>query len=414
MPEPGFAVIDFETTGLFPGRHDRIIEIGVVHVDPAGRITGRWDTLVNPGRDLGPQRIHGIGAAEVLDAPTFADVAGHLVELLRGRVLVAHNARFDVGFLTSELERIGYGGVAGVEALCTMLLAREFLPGTGRSLADCCDACGITISEAHRAVSDAEAAARLLGVFIELGNREAWDAAIDAALRSTWSTWSSPLPRESVWRPRSRGAEAPRDFLDRLQDRMPELAGPDEHQVYLALLDRCMADRHLSEHETRELVRTADELGIGRATGSDLHRQYFEALAAIAWSDGVLSADEVADLVRVARMLHISDQNLTKALSQPQMVVASVPPADIKHAAAARFNLAPGAEIVLTGDMARPRAEWHTILLERGFVPRPAVTKRIHVVAAADPDSLSGKARKARAYGIPIVSEDWLCEHLSV
>ena len=84
MPGPGFAVIDFETTGLFPGGHDRVVEVAVVHADPHGTITGRWETLVNPGRDLGPQSIHQIRAADVLDAPTFDQIADQLVEMLRG------------------------------------------------------------------------------------------------------------------------------------------------------------------------------------------------------------------------------------------------------------------------------------------------------------------------------------------
>lgn len=94
MPGPSFAVIDFETTGLFPGEHDRVIEVAVVHSDPHGTITGRWETLINPGRDLGPQRLHQIRAADVMKAPFFVQIAGQLLELLRGRVLVAHcNAR---------------------------------------------------------------------------------------------------------------------------------------------------------------------------------------------------------------------------------------------------------------------------------------------------------------------------------
>jgi DNA polymerase-3 subunit epsilon len=90
----GYAVLDFETTGLFPS-HDRVIEVAVVHVDETGTITGQWDTLVNPQRDLGAQRIHHITSAEVMDAPTFAEIAPKLIELLSGRVLVAHNASFD-------------------------------------------------------------------------------------------------------------------------------------------------------------------------------------------------------------------------------------------------------------------------------------------------------------------------------
>jgi DNA polymerase-3 subunit epsilon len=59
--EAGFAVVDVETTGLFPGSH-RVAEIAIVHVDPEGNVTDRWETLINPQRDLGPQRIHGIRA----------------------------------------------------------------------------------------------------------------------------------------------------------------------------------------------------------------------------------------------------------------------------------------------------------------------------------------------------------------
>ncbi|WP_341952671.1 exonuclease domain-containing protein [Salinibacterium sp. TMP30] len=88
MAGPGFAVIDFETTGLFAGGHDRVIEIAVVHVDAEGTVEGRWETLVNPQRDLGPQRIHQIRASDVVDAPTFTQIAAHLIELLAGRVLV--------------------------------------------------------------------------------------------------------------------------------------------------------------------------------------------------------------------------------------------------------------------------------------------------------------------------------------
>ena len=55
--------------------------------------------------------------------------------------------------------------------------------------------------------------------------------------------------------------------------------------------------------------------------------------------------------------------------------------------------------------MNRPRNDWESELLVRGFAPKSAVTKKVTLLAAADPHSLSGKARKARDYGIPIVGE---------
>lgn len=96
LPQQGFAIIDVETTA-FDGRGtDRVVEVAVVHADVDGRVTGVWDTLVNPGRDVGATRIH---AGDVMRAPTFAQIAPRLVQLLASRVLEAHNAAFDTRFL---------------------------------------------------------------------------------------------------------------------------------------------------------------------------------------------------------------------------------------------------------------------------------------------------------------------------
>ena len=88
MPGPGFAVIDFKTTGLSPAKHARVIGVAVVHVDENGRVEGQWETLINPGRDLRWQDIHRIRASDIMHAPAFAQIAPQLIELLAGRVLV--------------------------------------------------------------------------------------------------------------------------------------------------------------------------------------------------------------------------------------------------------------------------------------------------------------------------------------
>jgi hypothetical protein len=74
----GYAVVDTETTGLFTGFRHRIAEVAVIHVDPDGTVTDEWSTLLNPDRDLGPQAIHGIRAADVRRAPRFEEMAGDL------------------------------------------------------------------------------------------------------------------------------------------------------------------------------------------------------------------------------------------------------------------------------------------------------------------------------------------------
>ena len=93
MENTGYAVIDLETTGF--GTTHRILEVGVVLLRPDLTVERTWDTLIQPGRDIPNSHIHHITATDVVDAPSFADVAAYLGHLLNGRILVAHNAPFE-------------------------------------------------------------------------------------------------------------------------------------------------------------------------------------------------------------------------------------------------------------------------------------------------------------------------------
>lgn len=192
FPQPGgrgepladrpLAVIDVETTGFTPGP-DRVVEVAVVRMSPDGVIEEQFVSLVNPGRDVGPTWVHQITDDMVADAPTFADIAGEVLELLDGAVAVAHNASFDGGFLGFELVNAGIDTPA-VPAACTMQLARwSRLDVPNFKLATCCEALGLTNSGAHSALGDAlvtsQLAARLM--------------ANDMDLR--WATGPQPLPR---------------------------------------------------------------------------------------------------------------------------------------------------------------------------------------------------------------------------
>jgi DNA polymerase-3 subunit epsilon len=402
----GFAVLDFETTGLFPGGHDRVIELAVVHVSLDGTIEGAWDTLVNPQRDLGKQSIHQIKAADILDAPTFVEVAPQLVELLSGRVLVAHNAQFDSGFLDGEFDRIGYGPGVPVAVLCTMRLAADIIPGAGRSLADCCAHFDIAIDGAHRAAADARATAELLGEYIRATPDEPlWAQAVVGSS----AAWKPILGDRALWKPRPAADYVRPHFIERIAVRLPEHAGPEAEQDYLALLDRVLIDHDISAHEADDLVRLADSLELGRDACTRLHLAYFQALASIAWSDSVLTEDERSDLLAVAKLLVIPDDDLDKALAPPiggpidQATIDEVSTVEL-----AEFKLHAGDLVVLTGEMLRPRDAWASELEGLGLVWINNINKKVRLLAAADPDSLSGKAAKARDYGITIVSEKGL------
>jgi len=122
----GFAVIDMETTGLDPNV-DRVVEIAVVRTDSHGVVVDEWTTLVNPGRPVGARSVHGITAADVRDAPRFAQVVGALNARLSGRAVVAHNAPFDLGFLRAEYARAGWE-LSAVPFLCTLEASSLYLP----------------------------------------------------------------------------------------------------------------------------------------------------------------------------------------------------------------------------------------------------------------------------------------------
>ena len=396
----GFAVLDFETTGLFPGGHDRVVELAVVHVSPSGQIQGEWETLVNPERDLGKQSIHRIRASDILDAPTFVQVAPQLVELLSGRVLVAHNASFDCGFLDGEFERIGSGPGTPVAAWCPMRLAADIIPGAGRSLADCCAHFEIDTTGAHRASVDARATAHLLGEYIRATPKESlWNNAVASAR----ATWIPILTERSPWKPRPKQDLPQPHFLERIATRLPEHTGPGAEHDYLALLDRVLLDRAISSHEASDLVRLAADLDLDRTTCERLHLAYFRAVAETAWADTILTDTERAELAQLAQLLQIPQAELDIAVKSP---AAEAPGAYMVEVA--QVTLQAGDLVVLTGDMTRAREDWVADLESVGLVWINYINKKVRLLAAADPDTLSGKAAKARDYGIAIVNEDGL------
>lgn len=124
------AIVDVETTGAHPA-WDRVTEIAVVEVAD-GEVRSEWSTLVNPGTRIPPaiQALTGITDDMVAGAPAFEDLAPGLYERLEGRVFVAHNARFDYGFLRHAFERAGFDFHA--RTLCTVKLSRRLYPQFAR------------------------------------------------------------------------------------------------------------------------------------------------------------------------------------------------------------------------------------------------------------------------------------------
>ena len=154
------AFVDVETTGGHPAWH-RITEIAIVAMRD-GQIEWRWSSLVNPGVSIPPsiQRLTGISNGMVAEAPTFEELSREILERLAGRRFVAHNVRFDYGFVRSELRRAGHAYSAPLAF--TVRLSRELFPEAGRHNPDAIiERPGLQCESRHRALPDADVLAQL-------------------------------------------------------------------------------------------------------------------------------------------------------------------------------------------------------------------------------------------------------------
>ncbi|WP_328516855.1 exonuclease domain-containing protein, partial [Pseudonocardia lacus] len=205
-PAEGFAVVSVQTTGL-DARRDRIVRLAVATTDPAGRVQDTWSTLVDPGRDPGPVALHGLTSDRLADAPGFAEVEATAAGMLRGRVLVAHDASFGWRVLAAETARAS-GAVRVSRRLCTMALARRLeLDLPDLTLASLAARCGAQQPRPHDAVAEVRALVEVLHALLpqadELGAQLPLaacapdDRRADGLAPRVRSPWADPGP----WRP---------------------------------------------------------------------------------------------------------------------------------------------------------------------------------------------------------------------
>lgn len=167
-------VFDTETTGFDPLTGDRMVEIGCVEL--INRIpTGEtFHAYFNPERDMpaSAEAVHGLSARFLSDKPLFRDKASEVLEFFGDSVLVAHNARFDFGFLNAELQRCGQPMIDMGRMVDSLAIARTLHPGAKHCLDALCSRYGIDRSHRikHGALLDAELLAQL---YVELtGGRQ--------------------------------------------------------------------------------------------------------------------------------------------------------------------------------------------------------------------------------------------------
>jgi DNA polymerase-3 subunit epsilon len=378
-----YVAFDVETTGLY--KNDRIVEIAFVAFCD-GKVLEEWSTLVNPLRDIGKSNIHGVTSSMVSTAPLFEDVINDIFRIINGRVLVAHNLAFDIRMLIQEFNRANTQGEIG-KGFCTMVASRRLLPGVGDSLASTCAELGVESLKAHSAFGDAHMAMQVFEKLME-DDQEISPAFVDY---HNEVNPSRVLVREAF-------SPEPDDALDRIRiftQKIPFPTSDEKFVAYLLLLNMAMQDLIISPSEQSELDHWATDLGISNAERINLHQGYLDSFMQAALRDGVITVQEreMIELVGKALKLPVSIPDA------PQPIQAN------------QENLSVGKRVCFTGEAfgmsgtTIDRGDLEALAAKVGLHPVRDVTKKgCDLLVAADTSSMSGKAKKAKEWGIPVIS----------
>jgi len=373
-----FAVIDTETTGF--GKTDRLVEIAVVLVE--GReIVQEWETLINPERDISNSNIHGITSELVSLAPTFAEIDSELSRLINGTFMVAHNISFDQRMLEQEFSRAKKGADLGA-GFCT-------LQATKLKLEAACKEYGITNVSAHRALTDARATALIFLKLLEhLGSVEGLvpiSIAHDSHAKSP-----QLLSRAAISGNHKPGQQNLRRIIHGLGP--SKEAGPE--LSYLDALSSVMSDFEITVDELKYLNDWAETLGLGSRKQEELHIAFFDQIVITAKKDNYISETEKILIEKAAKTLGVNYKEATTTDQTSE-----------------EFSLKPGMKVCFTGTAIDkdgedlPRETLELYATKNSLIPVSSVTKKTcDLLVAADKSSMSGKTKKARDYGIPVIS----------
>jgi DNA polymerase-3 subunit epsilon len=392
------AVVDFETTGLTPGR-DRVVEIAIVRRDPGGSPKLVLDTLINPCRRVAATEIHGITDRDVEDAPRFHEVVDNILQAVSGCVIAAYNVYFDMRFLKQEFL------TAGVEVdpphLCVMYM-RPLLGLGGRcGLIDACRAHSIQYEQAHTAAKDAVASAMGIETFGHL-----------ASLRD-YKFFQSFVQTPCTH------ADHERSPCDRLKTRVratTQLGEPTIGAVrtYWDALKSILDDLEIEEYELELMRDLRSELQLPEECIRVLHARAFASAIDTCVDDQWLSDDEVHRLCKLktalARLgwapgeLPVSnvEQRASKKLRKAEVAFrVSIP---FTPRAAEPTGPLAGKTLVVTGTLEKYKREEIEALIEQlGGKAGSGVSKKTdYLVAGAEAGS---KLAKAEKLGVKVLTE---------
>lgn len=407
-----YVVIDTETTGLNPAK-DRIIEFAAIGLDAYGNKEWEWCSLINPERDTGhglAVRIHQIYPSDVAHAPTFADFAGYITDILDGRAVIAHNIKYDLGMLGAEFLRIGVK-IPEILQICTLEIARDngIYPS---KLENCCDALGIEMEGMHHALADARATWSLAQNLLDFSH-EGMQSNIEAHLE-TLAPWQK-LPvvsRKPVTRPilpsrnsslsltksfdgtgKARQTQNVNTVVPSIETFSIDREGPESK--YLAAVEWALEDREISAEQQQALNDLRTELRINDDQVHEMHMTFMRGLSGSMWKDGEISRHEQFDLEIIAKALGLNEDNIKDAIENPIDL-------DLIND---DYTLRPDARVVFTGEMSISRSKWTSRAKAAGLRVTGSVSGKTDYLVVPSVETGSSKSRKARGLGVRVVSE---------
>ncbi len=213
-------LFDTETTGFEPLTGDRVIEIAAIELFNDLPTGAQFYALLDPERDIPSDstRVHGITNAHVEGKPKFADVADEMLKFFGDSPLVAHNAPFDFGFISAELERVGRKPLDKARMVDTLVLAKQRFPGMPNSLDALCRRFDIDLSArtTHNALLDCKL---LADVYVELTGGRQRGLVLEAEESLAFAQYSAPATRTPrLIQPTPEQLAAHDKFIDKLKE----------------------------------------------------------------------------------------------------------------------------------------------------------------------------------------------------
>lgn len=297
-----FAVLNISSTGYEPAQGHRIHEVAVVRMRGDGTVVDEYSTLVNPQRGVSFDEHAEITDAQVARAPTFARIAGDLLDRLGGAVVVAHKLDHEDGFLDSEFGRLGIRA-SGVPGLCTLRLLRSQLdtfPYKQRHLYRLMT--GEWPAWNSNALAGARQLAHMLRTLIDQSPVPLrWSGPAHTALPA--------VPRNGVIAPHIVGLRRGQEgWLASLVASLPDMnpsprPSPQGAAAYRSMLGHALADGKIVAEEARPLADLATAAGFTQSTIRQVHEQVMLEARARAEADGMVTSTELRELEKAAKNL---------------------------------------------------------------------------------------------------------------